>query len=183
MASRKELSFQLGLSSTFSSNVEDPEIAAELTKLYNAINLLASKLDEYTGAIPYPLADRPYIAKSSANRSAGTNRFYGYATVNLLAGTLVYWNASGQLAKASSASGVALLMVLEDTVAGDYAAVTRQGVVTGLAGLTAGSAYVASTTAGAIATSVATGNTRRYVGFALSSTELYFEPDLVGVTV
>ena len=57
----KELSFNLGLGSSFTSAVQDAEVSAELLKIYNAINTLATKLDEYTGSLTSTPPDRPYL--------------------------------------------------------------------------------------------------------------------------
>lgn len=182
MANR-ELSFSLGAGVSSTAATEDQELGAELYKLYNAINTVALKLDEYTAPIPLPASDRPYVSFTSANKADNVSRLYGYATVALIKGTIVYWNASGQLAKHAASTGGMALIVLEDTALGGYAPVARNGVVDGFVGLTTGTAYVASVTAGAIATSVVTGNARRFLGYALSPTVFYFCPDIIGISV
>jgi len=181
MANR-ELSFNLGLSSSPSSNIEDSEIYAELQRLYQAVNLLAAKLDEYTGVIPEAVANRPYVNPTRVNRAFGMTRFYAEAAVDLVKGTIVSLGTDGLLVKALP-SKATVFIVLEDTAAGNHAPAARHAVVDGFVGLTPGTSYVNSTTAGAIATSVATGNTRRYLGIALNSTTFYFCPDIIGVAV
>ena len=178
----KELSFSLPIGAAFTAEIEDQQLAQELYKLYNAVNLIASKLDEYTGGLNASPTDRPYIPPAQASRAAGINRVYGEATVDLLQGTIVAFNVSGKLVKASASTPVHAI-VMEDTVLGNFAPVTLQGVLDGFIGLTPGSYYVASTTPGAIATSVPAGNTRRYVGFAITPTSLAFYPDMIGVAV
>jgi len=185
MASKKELSFNLGIGTSASSTIEDQEVLIELNKLYNALNLVAFKLDEYTGAIPVSVEDRPYVSPSVANRAAGINRFYGKATVSLVTGALVKFNVSSELELATSGAGVHCI-VLEDTAATNYAPVSRCAVLTAFAGLIPGTQYAVSTTVpGGImpATSVPSGQIRRIVGFAINSTTLAFYPDNIGVTV
>lgn len=175
--SSRELSFSLGIGPHYLGDIQDQEIALEFQRLYLAVNTLATKLDEYTGSIPYNLADRAFISPQQANRAFGINRFYGYATADLLRGTIAYFNSSGQLAKADSdaaASARALVIVLEDTALGNYAPVARQAVLGGFAGLTAGSNYYVSSTAGGISTSAGTHGDS--IGFAVNSTTLAFYP-------
>lgn len=185
MAAKRELSFQLGLGTSASAAIEDPEVASELTKLYNAVNLIAYKLDEYTGAIPVALDDRPYVSPSVINRAAFVNRLYGEATVSLVTGALVRFNSSGKLELATSTTGVHAI-VLEDTATGNFAPVAVNAVLTSFAGLSAGSYYSASPTVPGgitLATSVPSGSKRQLVGFAINSTTLVFYPDNIGVIV
>lgn len=176
MASR-ELSFSLGIGPNYIGEIPDQEVALEFQRLYLAVNTLASKLDEYTGAIPYNLADRPFVSPAQANKAFGVNRLYGYATAALLKGTIAYFTGSGQLAKADSdvaASACALAIVLEDTALGNYAPVARQAVVGGFAGLTPGANYYTSSTPGGI--SATAGTYGSSIGFAVNSTTLAFYP-------
>lgn len=170
MAAPKELSFNLGIGATFTGEVQDPALAQELYKLYNAVNILAAKLDEYTGAISVNVADRPYAPPSAVNKAAQMTRFYVPAITNLLANTVV--NISGAGAQAALAgTRVAHAIVLEDTVIGDYAPLALLAVRTGFVGLTRGANYyLSNSTAGAI--TGASGTQR--IGFAVSSTELAF---------
>jgi hypothetical protein len=176
----KELSFSLPIGSSFTAELEDQNLSAEMYKLYNAVNLIAAKLDEYTGAINAQIPDRPYIPPVQASSAAGVNRVYAEATVDLLKGTIVAFNASGQLIKASASTGVHAI-VMDDTVAPNWAPATLQGLIDGFTALTPGQYYVASTTPGAIATSVPSGTQRRYVGFAITPTTLAFYPDMISV--
>ena len=169
MPAIKELSFNLGIGANSTSNVDDPEAVAEFLKLYNAINILATKLDEYTGALTVTPADRPYVPVSQSNRGKYVNRLYFPAPLALAKNTVVNIYASGVQA-AVVGSKAAHAIVLEDTAAGDYAPVTLQGVVGGFVGLTVGAPYYLSASAGAIQS----GATAQKVGFAISATELAF---------
>lgn len=169
MAAIKELSFNLGLGANSTSNVEDPEAASELLKIYNAVNTLASKLDEYSGTLTVTPADRPYVPTSQTSRAKYVNRLYLPAPLALTARTVVNIYASGVRA-AVVGTYAAHAIVLEDTAAGDYAPITLQGVIGGFVGLTVGAPYYLSASAGAIQSGV----TAQKVGFAISSTELAF---------
>lgn len=178
----KELSFSLGIGATPLAEFEDAELANELFRVYQALNTLAAQLDTATGGLAAPLAERYAILASTASKEANISRGYGYATVALTAGEVVHFNSSGQLVKANATgTGAALkgqAVVLTNTVLGNYAPVAFRGVLKLYAGLTAGSYYVLSTTAGAISVSApAVGNTLQYLGFALSASELYFCPE------
>lgn len=99
----------------------------------------------------------------------------------LSAGDLVYINASGQALKADadSASKAAVGFVLTSISNGASGTVYfGSGMITGLTGLTAGSVYFLSQTAGAITTTAPTGTNviQQQVGVAANTTTLYFEP-------
>lgn len=101
---------------------------------------------------------------------------------NLSAGDLVYLNSSGEAFKAdanSQAKEAIGFTLTSITAASSGTIYLGSGIITGLTGLTAGSRYfLSATTAGGISTSKPTGaaDIVQQVGFALSSTELYFEP-------
>ena len=168
MAALREFSFNLGIGATPQASDVNPDVAAELYRIYNAINTLGLKLDEYTGAINAPVADRPYILPSVASRDAYINRIYVLTTTALTAKTVVNIY-SGGLRAAVSGTYPAHGIVLEDTAAGNYAPVSLRGVIGGFVGLTVGGSYFASATPGAISSS----GTQK-IGFAISSTELGF---------
>lgn len=165
----KELSFNLGLGSSSTSAVQDAEVSAELLKIYNAINTLATKLDEYTGSLTSTPPDRPYLPTSLVNRSRYVNRAYIITTGALTARTVVNVY-SGGLRAGVVGTYAAHAIVLEDTAANDYAPIALQGVVGGFVGLTVGAPYYLSSTPGAIQS----GATAQKIGFALTSTDLAF---------
>lgn len=94
---------------------------------------------------------------------------------------LVYLEAAGTIARASAAAAGNAAMGWATSGVGTGVPVTMQleGKITGMSGLTAGSRYYLSETPGAItATPVAgSGKLHQYVGTALSTTVLNFEPD------
>ncbi len=103
------------------------------------------------------------------------------ATENLSAGNLVnIWNSGGQFrvrkADASIAGKEANGFVLQSVTSGQDAAVYLEGTITGLAGLTPGRYYLA-TSPGEVTTTPpsASGNVVQYIGEAVSTTEITFE--------
>lgn len=100
----------------------------------------------------------------------------------LAAGDLIYISAAGEAFKADAndASKEAVGFVLAGiTAAATGTAYFGSGIITGLTGLTAGARYfLSATTPGAIATAIPSGagDIVQQVGKALSTTELYFEP-------
>lgn len=101
---------------------------------------------------------------------------------NLAAGDLIYVNSSGEAFKADANSEAkeAIGFVLSSiTAAATGDIYLGSGIITGLTGLTAGARYyLSASTAGGVATTKPSGanDIIQQVGFALSSTELYFEP-------
>lgn len=177
----RELSFSLPIGATPKYLSEDVELAAELFILYQALNSLALQLDSATGGLAVSASDRPYVLPVSASKEVNISRAYGKATVDLTEGEVVHFNASGELVKAQATTTHLLkaqAVVLENTVAGGYAPLAHRGIVKAYIGLTPGSYYYLSTTAGAISASApATSNTLQYLGFARSATEFYFCPE------
>lgn len=103
------------------------------------------------------------------------------AAENIAARDLVYLNASGQALKADANSAVkeAIGFAQSAILSGASGAVNfGSGIITGFTGLTAGARYFLSTTPGEITTTKPTGSADvvQQVGFAISSTQLYFEP-------
>lgn len=177
----KELSFSTGIGATPLTEPEDAEMANELFRIYQALNVLAYQIDSATGGLAAPLADRNYIIPSVASKEANMSRCYGLATVALTAGEIVHFNSAGQLVKAQSTTTHLLkgqAVVLVSTALGAYAPLSLRGVVKLYAGLNPGTYYKLSTTAGGIsAIDPAATNTLQYLGFALSPSELYFCPE------
>lgn len=180
--SNRELSFSLGIGTTPQSEIEDPDLSAEMFRLYNAINTIASQLDAVSGSLVAAAADRPYILPSVASKELNITRGYGYATVAFALGELAHLNSSGQLVKALSDTSHSLkaqVVITQATVLGGYAPYSFAGVIKAYVGLAAGSYYYLSETAGAISSLLpATGKTVQIVGFAVSPSELYFKPSM-----
>jgi len=103
--------------------------------------------------------------------------------VNLAVGDICQLTATGAVLADADAQATAegLLLIVPVAITGDGATHTllTRGPVTGLTGLTAHATYFINTTPGpATATAPAgVGDIDRVVGYALSTTELYFAPD------
>jgi hypothetical protein len=179
----RELSFSLGIGATPLYDQPDaPDLAAELFRIYQAINTTAFQLDAASNSIAAPIADRAYILASTASKEVNISRIYGQASVDLVAGEVVHFGSNYSLSKAQSngthnlkAQGIALTTGL----AGTWIPVALRGVCRLFVGLSAGTDYYLSMTAGNISALLPTaGNTVQYVGFALSGSELYFSPEV-----
>lgn len=104
------------------------------------------------------------------------------ASENLAAGDLInIWNSSGPKARkadAATAGKEACGFVLAAVTSGANATVYFEGTITGLTGLTPGARHYLSTTAGQNTATPpsAAGNVVQYIGTAISTTALSFEP-------
>ena len=106
------------------------------------------------------------------------------ASEALSAGNLVnVWSDAGtpkaRKADATTSGKEANGFVIAGAASGAAALVYFEGVITGLTGLTPGARYYLATTAGGTTATApsATGNVCQYIGTAISTTELTFEPD------
>lgn len=182
MANR-ELSFSLGIgTSPLYDNPEDQELNAELLRVYQAVNTLALQLDSATNGITAAASDRGYILASAASKEAQISRIYCQCGVAITAGELLHVGANYVVNKAQSNvthNLKAQAIALQSGSAGAWIPVALRGVCRLFVGLTAGQDYFLSTTAGAITSLLpGTGNTVQYIGFALSTGELYFNPEI-----
>lgn len=103
---------------------------------------------------------------------------------NLAAGNLVnlYDNAGTPTARKADATAEGkevIGFVLSGTTSPASALVYMEGKITGLSGLTPGARYYLNTTAGTLTTTAPStaGNIIQFVGIAINSTTLSFEPD------
>lgn len=104
---------------------------------------------------------------------------------NLAAGDFVYIDASGDVRKAdaSNTAKLAIGFVLSAVTAASDATVYMEGTNTGLTGLTAGTRYFLSPSSpGTHTATVPTtaGHTVQVLGTAIDTTELSFEPQIIG---
>ena len=106
--------------------------------------------------------------------------FPGVSSTTITAGQVVYVKSDGELGLAdadvaSYAQAPALGFACTDAVDGDTISVATNGRVEGLSGLTVGKPVYLSTTAGAVTSTLPTGDAYDYqqaVGFALSASVL-----------
>lgn len=104
----------------------------------------------------------------------------------LTAGDYVYIDSSGEVARASAASGgnPARGYVKDSVTSGSTVTVYFEGTNDALSGLTPGAEYFLSdTTPGGLTTTIPTdtGEVVQKLGLAISATALTFEPDVVGI--
>ncbi len=174
MSLDRELSFQLPLPQ--SPLTENQELFQELLRVYNAIRTVAYKLDSYTGAIPPPTDDFAEVANSGIKVN-GMCKVYLPAYEDLVVGNTVYFfddAGTVKARKAVSATAKARGFCSIAGLTGEVVEVTLIGLYPSFpaATLTPGNTYYQSVTAGAI------GNAGfQAVGFALSDTQLFFNPD------
>lgn len=118
----------------------------------------------------------------------GVPTYTGNAGENLSAGDYVYINASGNVLKAdasaSNASKAAVGFVLAAVTNGSPATVYLEGNNDAHTGLTVGASYfLSASTAGAPTTTIPTtaGHVVQYLGRAISSTTIAFDPDIQAI--
>ena len=121
------------------------------------------------------LIDPSMLSNVNANITAD-------AAVNVTAGDVVFIDAAGEVDLADADSGTAKAacgFVLSTILATNPVVVFFEGIITGLAGFTAGDRIYLDTTAGQLTSTpvTGTGNLHQYVGKALSATTVLFEPD------
>jgi hypothetical protein len=172
-----QLSLNLGLDVMPIS--QSPDTLPDLLRLYNACNLLASQIDDFTGAIG---AEPSTWSQQGASRIVTQNgaRLYCQTTEALSPGNVVtlYNSGATTLAKKAGGStwqGYARGFVLDTFAANSWCEIFLIGVNNAIAGMTPGTVYyISEGTPGLIAAS--TGTHAQKVGYALSTTQLWFCP-------
>jgi len=193
MAGKNQLSTNLGLSTLPEiDQKEHPSIWVELLRMRNALGTLQIALDTYTGALSEDKQYWPSTAPSASTRLQNIARLYCLSDDTISVGQVVnVRNVAGTLT-ARRADGTnstkpihAFCITTAGVAAGAYGEFCLLGVNPYYAGLTPGSYYYLHTTAGQISINAPAtpGNYVQRAGFALSSTELLFNPELTGVTV
>ena len=156
--------FQLGtFTSTLKTKLDGIEVGAE-------VNVIDDVVDDTTPQLGGDLDYNSNGLKIVGQTIGGSN------------GDLVYLSGSLTWSQANADAEVTCSGMLGIRISATE--VLTQGVYT-TTGLTAASTYYASTTAGGITTTVSstTGDIVRIVGYALSTTEFYFDPDKTFVEV
>lgn len=180
----REFSFNVGISA-HPGSVEEAAVEQELYKLYTAINALAYYLDLYTGMAPVIQADAPFSNPAVTSRLApiGTMYLEVAEAGGVIIGDLLHVDSAGKAVLARSNAAHSLrcqLVALSIAGLGEYVKCTVGGVIDAYAGLTPGNYYYLSTTAGAVAAAApgSGSNTIQLVGWALTSTKLFFLPSI-----
>lgn len=184
MAQRTDSSINLGIG--VQPDTVNPELFRELYPIYNALRALSYALDTYTGTIIPDEAEWPLLPLQSTNRQANISVIYVKAFENI---------SSGALCKLTVDSGE-LVAINANATTGDEVHCFNAGGVTagsfgrfyqpncihgGYSGLTIGTTYWLSTTDGALTATMptTTGHIQQKVGYALSTTELFFCPPIM----
>lgn len=157
-------------------------VVSGIKQLIEAIVTSAGEVD--AGKIP-ALDASGRISQTMMPVGIGPDTKNIVASEALAAGDLVnIWDNAGtpnvRKADASTSGKEAVGFVLAGVTSGAIATVYFEGTITGLTGLTAGTRYYLSATTPGQTTTTApatTGQVVQYVGRAVSSTELSFEPD------
>ena len=173
MSLPKELSFQLPLPQA--PLTSQPELFQELLRVYNAIRLVAYKLDSYTGAIPPATEDFAQV-ETAGIRINGMCKVYLPAYEDLSVGhTVTFYDDAGtnKVRKAIDPTYRARGFCSIAGLAGELVEITLIGKYPSYPAstLTPGTTYYQSNVAGTIG---AAGF--QAVGFALTDTDLFFLP-------
>jgi hypothetical protein len=159
-----------------------PEIFSQLLRLQNAISILQAALDAYTGRSTAQAQGLPgsntYLGVQNITRTfAKATEVIAYGAICSFvnnAGVLGVRNAN---ATGATRLAKAFCNVTTGMAIGDTGEFILLGYIP-ITGLTPGSDYFLSTVNGALTVTkpVAAGNVSQYVGFALGTTGLYFNP-------
>lgn len=172
-------------------NVDDnPIMYAELSKIYNAIRTLQAALTLYTGASMQDASVWSLLTPAQTILAQNLNRLYVQAGETVLFGDMInlYDLGGGILGarKANAASGTprpcfAWCSTPGGITSGSYGEVIcGPGLCNGVSGMTIGTTYYLSTTAGIITNGKpASPNLLEPIGFAVATNLLYFMPALV----
>lgn len=176
----QKFSTNTGLSATPEVNQNtDPQLYGESLKLRGGIRSLQGALDAYTGVLGEDPDFWSTLSPEQWILLQNHTRVYCKATVAIGAGQIVnlYNNAGlleARLADAATPQ-YARAYATAAVSAGVFGEFRLMGVVT-ITGLTPGAIYYLANTAGLVA--AAAGTNPQMVGWALSSTKLFFNPTL-----
>lgn len=163
------------------ANPPDPAFFAEFTRVYNAIQVLATTIDAYTGALPADISEYDATPVSSTVLIQNMQRVYVLFSQTVSYGQLVnFHNVGGVLnAQLSSASGSlpahAWCSTAGGVTAGNWGEVMIGGLILAWGSLTPGATYYLGNTAGTFSTTP--GTLSQKLGYALGSNLFFFRPD------
>lgn len=184
MAAQSKLSMNLGLGAT--PDTPDLDLFNQLQQIYNAINGLARAVDLYTGALQ-PDQNIWQSISTTGIREQNITRLYPIFDVSCITGNLINLYNPGdgllhaRLANATTGATPARAYATGAWSAGSPGEVILQGLHPFFTGLSVGTLYYTSTTAGLIQASAPSspGNIVQPVGFALTPTSIWFAPSLI----
>jgi hypothetical protein len=162
----------------------DPKFFAEFTRIYNAIRNLTLAIDAYTGALPPDPEYYNITPPASSVRTQNIQKVYVITSTAIAYGKTVnlYNNAGVLTARLSDATTAGkhchgFCSNPAGGASGAYIEVSLGGLCTAIGGLTPGVTYYNGNTPGTVAPSA--GTVSQKVGYALSTTTLFFSPDLL----
>lgn len=177
MTLKNELSVNLGL--PVAPVTQDPELATELQRVYNAVRGVTRALDSYTGAVGE--SDDLWSQAGFTKFSFGLNsKFYLQAGEDIAYGSIVGVKSDKKLYNAQD--GVVrccgFIALLAGVTTGNYVEAQMCGLFPAFAPgtLTAGTIYYNSTTAGAVGAAGSAPTWNQAVGYAMSDTQLVILP-------
>lgn len=158
----------------------DPSFFAEFTRIYNAIRNLTIALDAYTGSLTPAPSEFSGTAANTSLLVGNQTKVYVESTETITVGKCVnLYDSSGLKARLSNAgvSGKRVHGWCSAVGTAGWIEVRLLGLASVFIGLTPGTTYYASNTAGAISTTA--GSVPQKLGYAISSSQLFFRPDLI----
>jgi len=175
-----QLSFNLGLAALPETRSKE---FPELLRIYNAINIVAAKLDAYTGNTP--ILDPDQARPLEDTITAGQQTVFDLVChTSVQPGNLCTIQVVGSESKARVVSfglySLATMIALREAAAGEVGRFMLFGLVAYEEGdLEAGQRYV-NVGSGYMdsASNVSDAHTKQSVGYALTSKHLWFQPDL-----
>ena len=170
--------------------VSDPALSSELSKVYNAIRQLQIYLGKYTGVAVEDPSVWSSLKPTDTILIQNLSKVYLEASENIAFGSLVnFHDVSGELqarnANASSATprqARAFCNVASGLLTGEIGEfIVGVGLCTAISGLLLGETYYLAVSGTGQVTNVqpSSPNLQQPVGFALSTTELFFMPRIL----
>lgn len=176
MTTSRTSSLNLGLSSLPETKGED---FPEFVRIYNALNIMASALDAYTGTTIPDESEWTELDPADTLRSQNLSRLFIQFYENIVAGAPIKIFNDGGVAKAALALGSGFANYADgfsgtSTAAGDWGYVyLGMGLNPYITGLTVGTVYYLSATVAGTITAVRPANPQS-VGRALTSSLLWW---------
>lgn len=172
MANKAGMSTNLGLPAV--PEAESPELYAALVTVYNAIKNVGYALDNYTGNTPLTQSDYSEINFVGQSQVQKNCVVMAKLTEAIIKGQTINFHNSGGLRarKAIVSSQPAMGWATESGAIGDTIPIALFGMCQVIGGLTPGTYYYQSSTAGTLTTSA----TAQKVGFAVGTNQLWFNP-------
>lgn len=172
MASKPSMSINLGLPAA--PEVDSPELYGALLPVYNAIKNTMYAVDSYTGNTLVSESEYNQVNAYGQLLLQKTAVLYVRLTEDVSAGQVIsLWNSGGLRAKkAVGGTSRAHAFAVSSGIIGDSIPVCLFGLCTIIGGLTPGTEYYLSGTAGQITTTA----TYHRIGTAVGTNHLWFSP-------